>query len=70
MSLDFTLKTNLPEEERPCSAGFYYDLDCGDISKFINLLVNEKTANEVIKAMNIIYDFANAIEKCEEVDWM
>lgn len=41
-------------ELAPSSEGFWYDLDCGDISMFIDMLEDEETRKECQRAVRIL----------------
>lgn len=66
-SLDFTIK-EVTEEDRPCSAGFWYSFDEGECSMFVELLSNEETKKKCYEAINVLSELESAVE--DYVDWM
>lgn len=65
--MDWTLK-NLSEDEKPVSAGFWYDAESGELDKFISCLSNEDTK----RACDAAYSLLSKLEKVTDsiTEWM
>lgn len=65
--MDWSLK-DLSEDEKPVSAGFWYDAESGGLDKFISCLADEETR----KACDAAYQLLSKLEKVTDniTEWM
>lgn len=59
--MDFTIK-EIPEDDKPVSSGFWYDLDSGECEKFITCLKSEETQEKCREAISILSKLERAID--------